>query len=316
MILPVAFSVFFLGVALFVLVRGADLFVSAAKDIGTAAGMSKFSIGVFIIGFGTSIPELASAVAAAFKGETAIVLANAVGSNITNILLIMGVLAAFGGKIMVKRDLIKAELPVFFVSIAIFFVSIIDGYVDRLEAALLAGTFIVYLWYLFVEAPKEDSIALMRKTKRTNANFKHLVFAIVGIIGILFGAHYSVEMVIDIAEAFDAPIGLVSITAIALSTSLPELFVSLQAIKNKEASIAIGNLFGSNVFNLLMVVGLSGLIAPLIADETVMVVGIPFLLASSAIIFVHGLARQILRWEGMMMLLFYSIFLIKLYTLA
>jgi cation:H+ antiporter len=317
MVPMVAVYVFLLGVALFILVRGADLFVSAARHIGLSAGMSKFSIGVFIVGFGTSIPELASAISAALKGETAIVLANAVGSNVTNILLIMGVLAAIGGKIVVQRDLIKAELPVFFVSIALFFMCVIDGVVDRVESFLLVGTFAAYLWYFFVEAPKEDSVVVLRKHHRNNAaHFRHLFFALLGLIGILVGAHYSVLMVIEIAEAFEAPLGIVSITAIALSTSLPELFVSLRAVRDKEAAIAIGNLFGSNIFNLLIVIGIPGLIVPLMADDTVRVVGIPVLLAASAIIFVHGLAKQILRWEGIMFILFYIVFIIKLYSLA
>jgi len=108
------------------------------------------------------------------------------------------------------------------------------------------------------------------------------------------------------------PIGLVSIAAIAIGTSLPELFVSLQAIKNKETDLAIGNIFGSNAFNILLVVGVPGLIAPLQADAVVMELGLLILVAASLILFVSGLARQIQKWEGVMMLLFFAFFLIKL----
>ena len=128
----------------------------------------------------------------------------------------------------------------------------------------------------------------------------------------VIGAHYTVEMVVNIATAIEVPLGLISIAAIALGTSLPELFVSLQALKTGEAELAIGNIFGSNAFNILVVIGIPGLIAPLVAGEVVMGLGIGILAAASAILFVNGLARQIMRWEGMMLLLFFGFFLIKL----
>lgn len=299
-------------VALFALVRGADTFVVGAKQMGASLGMSKFAIGVLIVGFGTSLPELASSIAAALDGATEIVVANAVGSNITNILLVVGILAAVGGRIVIKRDLIKTELPIFFIATAHFLAVVWDGTVDRLEAVLLLGTFAAYMWYLFVEARSEDSVALSNKGRRPHLEFKSVIFILLGIAAVLVGAHYAVEMVVNIATALSVPLGLVSIGAIALGTSLPELFVSIQAIKTGEGELAIGNIFGSNAFNILVVIGIPALIVPLVADEVVMKLGIQVLLAASAIFFVNGLARQVMRWEGMMMLLFFAFFIIKL----
>lgn len=303
----------FLAVALFVLVRGADTFVVGAKQVGSSLGMSKFAIGVLIVGFGTSLPELASSVAAALEGTTEIVVANAVGSNITNILLVVGILAAVGGRIAIKRDLIKTELPIFFIASTHFLAVVWDGAVDRLEAILLLGTFCAYMWYLFVEAEGEDSVDLVKETgSRPRLEAKSLAFIVLGIVAVLVGANYTVEMVVNIATAAAVPIGFVSILAIALGTSLPELFVSIQAIKTGEQELAIGNIFGSNAFNILVVIGVPALITPLVADEVVMSLGIYVLLAASAIFFVNGLARQIMRWEGMMMLLFFAFFVVKL----
>lgn len=302
----------FLVVALFVLIRGADLFVAGAKELGASLGMSKFAIGVLIVGFGTSLPELASSIAAALSGTTEIVVANAVGSNITNILLIVGVLAAFGGRIAIKRDLIKTELPIFFIATTHFLWTVYDGIIDRVEALLLLATFSAYLWYLFVEARSEDSVSLTTKGRRPHLEFRALIFIILGILAVLFGAKYTVLIVTDIAAMLALPIGLISIGAIAIGTSLPELFVTIQAIKRNETDLAIGNIFGSNAFNMLVVVGIPGLITPLFAGEVVMELGLLILLASSAIFFVNGLARQIMRWEGMMMLIFFAFFLIKL----
>lgn len=302
----------FLCLSLFALIRGADMFVVGAKQMGASLGMRKFAIGVLIVGFGTSLPELASSIAAVLKGNTEIVLANAVGSNITNILLVAGILAALGGRIVIKRDLIKTELPIFFIATVHFVFVIMDGVVDRLEGMLLLGTFAAYMWYLFSEAKDEDLVDLGGLRRRPHLKVQSVVFIVLGILAVLVGAKFTVDMVVNIATALTVPIGLISIAAIALGTSLPELFVSLQALKTGEGELAIGNIFGSNAFNILMVVGVPAVMAPLVADEVVMGLGVGILLAASAIFFVNGLAKQIMRWEGVMMLLFFAFFLIKL----
>lgn len=298
-------------VSLFVLVRGADLFVAGAKKIGAALGMSSFAIGVLIVGIGTSLPELASSIAAVLADTTEIVIANAVGSNITNILLIVGILAALGGPVFINKNLLKTELPIFFIATVHFVASVYDGVVDRIEALLLFGTFCAYIWYLFSSnnvAKKEMAIP----KERGKVTIKDVTFVVLGLVAVLAGAHYTVEMAINIATGLSVPIGLVSIGAIAIGTSLPELFVSLQALKTKETDLAIGNIFGSNAFNILMVVGIPGLLAPLEAGEVVMSLGLGVLIAASLILFINGLARQVQRWEGVAMIIFFTFFLVKL----
>jgi len=308
-------SVFLAG-ALFVLIRGADTFIVGSKQVGASLGMSKFAIGVLIVGFGTSLPELASSIAAALRGSGEIVIANVVGSNITNILLIVGILVTFGGRIIIKRDLIKTELPVFFIATAHFLAVIYDGYVDRIEAILLLGTFLAYVYYLMYEAKNEDKVDLVhnKRTARPRLEAKSIAYIVLGIVAVLVGAHYTVDMVVNIASMLLVPLGLVSIFAIAIGTSLPELFVSLQALKSGDTELAIGNIFGSSSFNILVVIGIPALITPLVADEVVMQLGIGILAAASAIFFVSGLARQIMRWEGMMLLLFFAFFVVKLFA--
>ncbi|MCD5381419.1 MAG: calcium/sodium antiporter [Candidatus Pacebacteria bacterium] len=297
--------------ALYVLVRGADLFVEGAKQVGSALGMSSFAIGVLIVGLGTSLPELASSLAAVMAGTTEIVIANAVGSNITNILLIVGVLAMLGGPVIINKNLLKTELPIFFIATVHFIASVYDGVIDRVEALLLLGTLIVYIWYLFSSdnAAKKE---MADERTRGKISAKNIAFIALGIVALMVGANYTVEMAVNIATGLAVPIGLVSIGAIAIGTSLPELFVSLRAIKTGEIDLAIGNIFGSNAFNILMVVGIPGLIAPLIAGEVVLGLGLGILVAASLILFVMGLARQVQRWEGVAMLLFFIFFLVKL----
>ncbi len=302
----------YLTIALFALVKGAGIFVTGAKQVGAALGMSKFAIGVLIVGFGTSLPEFASSVAAALNGATEIVIANVVGSNITNILLVVGMLAVVGGDVIIKRDLLKTELPVFFIATTLFIAIVFDGSVDRIEALLLLGTFLAYVWYLFVDSQREDPAEQIEKSSRPKLEAKSTIYIVIGIAMVLIGAHFTVDMVVKIATAFEVPLGLVSIAAIALGTSLPELFVSLRSIKDGETELAIGNIFGSNAFNMLIVVSVPALITPLAADEVVMGLGIKVLMAASAIFFVTGLAKQVMRWEGLMMLMFFLFFAVKL----
>jgi cation:H+ antiporter len=233
-----------------------------------------------------------------------------VGSNITNILLIGGVLALLGGPIMISTNLLKTELPLFAIATVHFLASVYDGVVDRIEALLLVGTLTAYIWYLLSTSKRTELDQDVEK--RMRLQIKSLVFIALGLAAVLVGAHYTVESAVALATGFAVPIGLVSIAAIAIGTSLPELFVSIQAVRNNETDLAIGNIFGSNAFNILLVVGIPGLITPLIADEVVMQLGLGIMLAASVILFVTGLARQIQKWEGIMMLLFFVFFLVKL----
>jgi len=302
----------YLAVALVALVKGSDIFVRGAKQLGASLGMSKFAIGVLIVGFGTSLPEFASSVAAVLDGASEIVVANVVGSNITNILLVIGVLAIVAGDVVITRDLLKTELPVFFIATSLFVATVFDGKVDRIEAMLLLGTFGSYIWYLLVDSRKEAAANAESGAIRPQLEIKSIGLIIAGIAAVLIGANYAVVMVVNIATELSVPLGLISIVAIALGTSLPELFVSLQAIKDDEAELAVGNIFGSNAFNMLLVVGVPALISPLVVDEVVMTLGLKILMVASAIFFIIGLARQVMRWEGMMMLMFFAFFMIKL----
>lgn len=302
----------YLVLAIAALVKGSDIFVRGAKQLGASLGMSKFAIGVLIVGFGTSLPEFASSVAAVLDGASEIVVANTVGSNITNILLVIGILAIVAGDVVITRDLLKTELPVFFIATSLFVAIIYDGSVDWIEALLLLGTFGSYMWYLFVDSRADASENAKNGTTRPPLEIKSIGLIILGVASVLIGANYTVEMVVNIATELSVPVGLISIVAIALGTSLPELFVSLQAIKDDEAEMAVGNIFGSNAFNMLFVVGVPALISPLVVDEVVLALGLKILMVASAIFFVIGLARRVMRWEGMMMLMFFAFFMVKL----
>jgi cation:H+ antiporter len=297
-----------LAVSLYVLIKGADVFLDGAKKVGRALGMSAFAIGILIVGFGTSIPELASSIAAVLQGATELVAANVVGSNITNILLIVGLMAVIAGRLAFNQDILKTELPLFVISQAILVAVIADGTVDRIDAGFVLAIFGAYLWYIIVEAKQGDEEAEARP--KLNAGI--FLMMLIGLGAVLVGAHFTVEMAVNIATMMAVPIGLVSITAVAIGTSLPELMVGIQSVRKRDMELAVGNIFGSNTFNALVVLGIPALIAPLVVDTVVLGLGIWFMLAASLMIFVIGLSRQVMRWEGLMMLIFFGYFLTKL----
>ena len=299
--------------SLFILIKGADVFVEEAKTIGVKMGMSPFVIGVLIVGIGTSLPELASSLAAVYNNETTMVTANVVGSNITNILLIVGLLALISPKIVIRRDLMKSELPIFVIATTHFLFIIHDGIVTRVESFLLLGTFTAYLWYIIKEPPSDLEV-IEEVSKEDNSNlFKSIALLVVGLVAIVLGAHFTVYSAIEMASLIGVPISIVTILGIAIGTSLPELAASFKAIKIGDSDLAIGNIFGSNVMNMLFVVGLPAFFTNLLVDNVVMEMGMYILLATSVIFFVHGLSRRLMRWEGAMLLLFFAFFVIQLF---
>lgn len=311
-------------VSLVVMIIGAEIFLKSAERIGLQLGFSSFVIGVVIVGFGTSLPELTSALLAVFAQVPSIVVANAIGSNITNILLIGGVLAFLGKKLTIDRDLLNAELPFFVISTALFAEIAFDGKITTIESILLVSTLLVYFFYLFsdeyssgmvVEAVAEE-VQQQRFHFFQRSTLKPSLLLAVGLIGLLFGANYVVESVIAVATMLTIPPGLLSISAIALGTSLPELVVSIKSLRANNLSLAIGNIFGSNAFNILVAVGIPGLFSILPLDKVTFSVGLPMLLASSFIFLVIGLARKLYRWEGLMFFLLYIFFIIQLFSFA
>lgn len=304
----------FIG-SLLVLLPSSKIFIKGAKELGSAAGMTPFASGVLLVGLGTSLPELSSSILAAYSGNTQTVVANVIGSNVTNILLIVGLLAAVGGRVVIQKDLIKNELPIFFISTAFFIAVVYDGTVDILEALLLLGTFCAYLWYLFVESKEQRALQTMLQ-KKPFLNMHAIGMFFLGVVGVITGAHFAVVATSNLTEMFAIPTHLFFAAALVIGTSLPELFVAWHAYKMDETDIAIGNIFGANAINILVVIGIPALIAPLVTGGIVHNVGLPILIAASAIFFVNGLSMQVMRWEGIMMLLFFSFFLVKLLQAA
>ena len=324
--------------SLALLVKSADWFVESAEKIGLALKISPFIIGVTIVAIGTSFPELASSIAAVLKGASEIVTANVVGSNIANILLIVGLSAVAARTLLVKRSLIDLDAPLLAAITTLFIFIVWDREVVFGEGILLLLGFTIYFLYTIFQRREEiitpelvevlpggmeikvlpSRVERRRKEikeKPSKLNFRIFLFLILGIIGLAIGANYTIESVLKISEFLKISTALIAITAIAVGTSLPELVVSVRAAIKKKYEIALGNIFGSNVFNILIVAGIPALIKPLAIDNLTFLVGLPFLVIATLLFVISGISRRIHIWEGAMYLLIYILFIVKLLNL-
>lgn len=323
--------IFVFVVALIALVKGADLLIDGAEKIGLALGFSPFIIGVTIVGIGTSLPELISSFVATINGVNDLAVANAVGSNIANILLIIGLLAVIGRRIVVTKNLIDLDLPLLAIGTILFLGMAWDKQITFGEAVLLLIGYGVYFSYTILhkdtERPKgvtevlppqreekdDRVIHLVEESHPSRIARRDIVLFIVGVISLVLGAKYLVEAVVQLATMLHVATGLIAITAVAFGTSLPELFVSARAALLKKADIAVGNVLGSNVFNTFVVVGFPGLFHVLSVDAQTFAIGIPAMVFATFLFVISGISRNIYIWEGIFFLAAYALFLAKLF---
>ncbi|MBL7141500.1 calcium/sodium antiporter [Patescibacteria group bacterium] len=316
-------------ISLAVLVKGADWLLGSAEKIGLAVGLSPFIVGVVIVGLGTSFPEIISSLVAVFKDVTEIVPANAIGSNIANILLVVGLSAVVGGRLAVTKNLIDLDLPLLAVSTVLFLGIAWDRQIVLGESILLLVLFGIYLLYTILYKDGEEEVEVLparpdrrkhvtgpkkKVAQRPKVTGRDILFLMLGIIGLIFGAKYMVDAVIKLSEILAIGAGVISLAAVALGTSLPELFVSVKAAWQKKPEVALGNIFGSNVFNLLLVIGIPGLFKTLILDEQTFALGIPVLVVATLLFIISGISRRIHVYEGAMYIVIYIFFIGKLFS--
>ena len=248
-----------LVVGFVMLIKGADIFVEGAAGIAAKFGIPQLVIGLTIVAMGTSAPEAAVSIAAALKGTADITIGNVVGSNIMNILVILGVTSVIVA-IAVQASTVRYEIPfVILVSIILLVMGALDGKIGRVDGAVLWLLFVVYFVYLFLMAKHGTA----EDEEITDAPvWKLLLFVIIGIVLIVVGADVSVDAASEIARVIGLSERFIGLTIVAFGTSLPELCTSVVAAKKGKADLAIGNIVGSNIFNILFVVGTTALIIP------------------------------------------------------
>ena len=296
-------------VSLGVLIKSSDWFVGAAEKIGLSLGVSPFIIGVTVVAFGTSLPELASSIAAVEMGSSEIVAGNVIGSNITNILLIIGVTAFLGNGITMEYDIIDSDIPLLVISALAVWLFMSSGSLSILEIILLLSGLVVFLFHSFRDG-------YSRNPGQEKLRLKTVLILLAGGILIYFSSEYTVFGLKGIADSLDIKKEVISLGALALGTSLPELVVSVAAIRRKNSGIAVGNVLGSNIFNSYAVLGISSLFGPLLITKDILDFSIPMLLGVTILFSIMSISGRIAKWEGFMLILIYVYFIGELTSIA
>ena len=253
-------NILFFVVGLFLLVRGADIFVNGASALAYRFHIPEIIIGLTIVAMGTSAPEVAVSISSALHGAGGIAVGNALGSSIVNILFVLGI-SAIITPLIFKDKTIQYEIPFsIFVTIVLMWLGVRYGAITRGGAGILLLLFMVFLGYLFLDARQEK--AKSQKTPEISL-LKTIIFLVLGIVALIYGSDLTVNSATDLAILLHVPNRIIGLTIIAVGTSLPELVTCITAARKKHVDLVIGNIIGSNIFNILFVLGIKGLVRPM-----------------------------------------------------
>lgn len=283
------------------LIKGSDIFIDGAAEIAKKIGASEHMIGLTLVAFATSLPELAVSSIASFNKESGIALGNVIGSNIANICLVLGI-AAIIMQLKTTKEMGRDAIFMTLVALLLFALMAFDEKIDRYDAIIFLLIYGGFIYYLYKTRKVNKEIKVEQ-----GGYVKDSAFVIFGSIGVVLGAHFLVESSIGIAELLEISPLIIGLTIIAFGTSLPELASTITAALKKKHGIAIGNVIGSNIINILLVLGVAGVITPIGAEEKVYVT-MPFLLFVSllTIIFVRS---KIGKKGGILLLILYACFI-------
>lgn len=297
-------SVIFI-VSIYVLLKASDWFIEAAEIIGTALNVPSYIIGVTVVAFGTSLPELATSIASIYLGTSEIVVGNVVGSNITNILLVLGIINLISNKTEIPVDLFKADMTLLFGSTFLLYFILADRTVSLPESLVLIAGMIAFLAYTFTNGGGEV------EKENAKIDVKTWLKLLGGGILVFFSAKYTVDAIAFLSAAAGVKPELIAITVVALGTSLPEVVVSVSAVRKGNVGLALGNILGSNIFNTFAVMGIPSLLGPLVIPEMITAFSMPMMLAATILFGVITISREMNRWEGVTLLIFYGYFLLE-----
>jgi len=305
-------------VSLGVLIKSSQVFTKQAEKMGLLLGIPPFIVGVTIVAFGTSLPELVSSILAVAMNSSEIVVGNVMGSNITNIFLIMGCSAIIGKNIRLTYALADVDLPIMMASAFLFALMIWDKHFTRWESFLSLCGLMVYLGYTIYAA--RHNIQSPRKNEKLKKPviYSHVITLILIIISggfVYLGARYTVESIVKISDLIGIGKEVVAASAVALGTSLPELAVSIMAVRQGQSEMAVGNILGSNIFNTFAVMGIPSLFGTLYIPDTMVSGVLPIMIIASILFLFITQVKRISQWEGLMLIVFYAYFLSQLFVL-
>lgn len=270
-----------LVLGLIILLAGAEGLVRGASSIATRSNISPLVIGLTVVAFGTSTPELVIAITAVFNQSTDIGIGNIIGSNIANVLFALGI-AAVAGTLAVSQSTVRKEIPFLVLASIILLIMSFDtllgrsaNFIDRLDGALLLALFSVFMWYVYTLSQKPSPIGmklfqLFSFNSKTYSYYISLPMTVIGLVGLVVGAMLTVDGAEIVARYAGVPEVAIGLTIVAVGTSLPELATTVVAVYRRKSDLAIGNIVGSNIFNILWVVGLVSVVSPLAISEALL----------------------------------------------
>lgn len=305
-----------------VLVWGAERFVHGAAAIAQNFGVSPLIIGLTIVGIGTSAPEILISVIAAYQGTPALAVGNALGSNITNIALVLGI-TAIVMPLTVKSETLRREYPIMFIVMLVSLVLVMDNHLGQLDGLILISGLFVMLFWMIQQGKKQKRDPLEKEFEKEIPDIstqKALLWFVIGLVLLIVSSRGLVWGSVNIAKAAGISDLVIGLTIVAIGTSLPELAASITSALKKEPDIAIGNIIGSNMFNLLVVFGIPGLMSPHTVEPAILDRDFPFMIGLSIALFVmaYGFKGEgrINRYEGSMLLVGYIAYMTVLYYTA
>lgn len=279
-----------------VVLKSADWLTNGAVGLATKLGISQIVIGLTIVAIGTSMPEFFVSIVSAIKGTPDLAVGNIVGSNIFNVLLIVGV-AATVAPIAIQRATVRRDIPIAIVASIMLTFMMLDDNISRIDALILFAAFIAFIW-ITLRNSKNDANEKDASTEKVIPTWKSVLFIIFGLVGLVLGSNIFVDNASSLAHGWGISDAVIGLTIVAGGTSLPELATSAVAARKGDSGIAIGNVLGSNVFNILMILGLTGIISPMhIQNITYIDMGV--MVISMALFWLFSFTKlRVERWEG------------------
>lgn len=304
-------TVVLLILGMVLLIKGADFFVDGASSIAKALKIPSLIIGLTLVSIGTSLPEASVSINSAMAGMNDMSIGNAVGSNMFNTLFILGISATII-PLVIDKDMKRFDIPIM---VAIYVILIVFGFVitpyilEQIEAILLLAIFISYLVFLVLRAKRSSSLADGQVKEESEVKPKpvwlSIILVIIGATGIIFGGDFVVDNAAIIAKSLGMSEALVGLTIVSIGTSLPELVTSIVAAVKKENDIAIGNVVGSNIFNIVFILGMSAVISPLAVTFDTLIDILALFVTGVLTMVIAFTCKKMHKWQGVMMLLFY-----------
>ncbi len=295
-----------LVISLLLLIRAADAFIKGSEVLGSAIGMSSFLVGVTIVAIGTSLPELATSLIATLNGQNSFAVDNIMGSNISNILLVGGIIMILAKELNINLKI--TNILVFFLITVIFLIIVRDGYITQKEGCVLLILLMIYIIFSYLEGKK---VLKNEEKNKTSFKLKDFFMIVFGGLLIILSSKYVIFSIENIAKQFHINISLMTIFVVTLGTSLPEIIVSISAIKKGDGAMAIGSIIGSSMLNILVVAGIPAIFTKLSVSGKAFG-AIPFLFfATMGFVIISIIPTKKKRNIGYILVLIYFVFMFK-----